>query len=170
MGKCADCGYLAVRSKVDYSLSEASVDYRNKGAVAIGYDDTGQNQHQIHELFPLCFARQPYLKDVIKKIDDTKNKNDEVKRVINEEIPEGDCKEFTEWQQGFTPKEHREMLDEKWKMEFQKQREEDDRNWRTSQDKEQRKWQTDQNIRLIIIAGCFTVLGAVIGAIVGKIT
>ncbi len=124
MVKCADCGYLAVRSKVDYSLGEAAIDFRDKGAVAIGYDDKGMNQHTLHELMPLCFARQPYLRNAIKKIDEQKNRNDEVRRIINQEI---DCKGFTDWQQGFTPKEHREMLDRERLLQWQSEREKDDR-------------------------------------------
>jgi hypothetical protein len=43
---------------------------------------------------------------------------------------ERDCKGFVEWQQGFTPKEHREMLDRKWQMEFEESVRKSNRKWR----------------------------------------
>ena len=73
MHKCADCGYLAVRSKADYSLGEAASDFRERAAIALGRDDKGRNQHPLHEKIPLCFARQPYLGDATKNIKDRDN-------------------------------------------------------------------------------------------------
>lgn len=139
MVKCADCGFLAVRSKVNYSLGEATIDFREKGTVAIGYDDKGMNPHALHELMPLCFASQSYLRDEIKRNnkDKNKNQNDEIKRIINQEI---NCKGFTEWKQGFTPKEHREMLDRQW----------------------ERRWHIIVGVLFVILAGLFTLLGAFI--------
>ncbi len=148
MVKCAECGFLSVRNKANYSLGEPTNDYREKGVVAIGYDEQGRNQHPLHELIPLCFARQFYLRDTIGAIDKQKNQNDEVKLVINKEI---DCKEFTKWQQGFTPKEHREMIDREWMMQHEEERENADRKWRSRQD-----------LKLAIVAGVFIVLGALL--------
>ncbi len=148
MVKCAECGYLSVRKKRDYSLLDASSDFRERGAVPNETDDKGMNQHPLHELIPLCFGRQPYLRDAIKTIDKQKNSNDEVKAVINKEI---DCKEFTKWQQGFTPKEHREMIDREWMMQHEEERENADRKWRSRQD-----------LKLAIVAGVFIVLGALL--------
>lgn len=138
MCKCADCGYLAVRSKVDYSLSEAASDFRERARIAIGTDDRGMNQHPLHEKIPLCFAIQPYLGNATKNIKDRDNPFEEVKTIIKSN---NDCKGFTDWQQGFTPKEHREMLD---RQEL--------RNWQEKQRKNDR-WFRFWEILAFILAG-----------------
>ena len=140
MHKCAECGFLTVRSKVDSSLVEAAIDFRERAALAIGRDDRGMNQHPLHERIPLCFARQPYLGDATKNIKDTDNPPEEVKKIINDD---NDCKGFTKWQLGFTPKEHKEMIDRQW----------------------EKKWRVIQGVILVIIAGLFTLLGAYIANI-----
>ena len=77
---------------------------------------------------------------------------EEDKRKVHSEIQkERSCEYFTPWQQGFTPKEHREMLNRDWMLNYQKEREESDR-----------KWQAKQQTRLVIIAGIFKILGAII--------
>ena len=148
MVKCADCGYLSVRNKIDNHLGEAAIDFREKGAVAQGSDEQGRNQHPLHELMPLCFARQPYLRDASKQIDKQKNQNDEVKRIINQEIGET-CNEFTPWQQGLTPKEHREMIDRERMLRMEDERRRNDR-----------KWHWIELGILVVGAGLFTLLGA----------
>ena len=150
MVKCADCGYLAVRSKVDYSLGEATSDFREKGMVAIGRDDRGMNQHPLHENIPLCFTRQPYFRDATKNIKNRDNPFEEVKAMIQKDI---DCKEFTTWQQGFTPKEHREMQSIKEQREWQEKQRKSDRCWRF--------WE----ILAFIIAGAVT---AFIASLIGR--
>ncbi len=152
MVKCAGCGYLSVRIKVDSSLGEASVDFRERVEVAQGTDDKGGNQHPLHENIPLCFARCHYLGDAVKDIKRRDNPFEEVKEIIQKDI---DCEEFTEWQQGFTPKEHRETIDREKMLKWQVNREDADRKWREKQDK-----------KLVIIAGGFTILGALIGALI----
>ena len=146
MGKCAYCGYLSVRNKDDYSLDEPSIDFREKGQVATTWDDKGRNPHSLHEPIPLCFARQAYLGDATKAIKDRKNPFGEVKKIIQND---NDCKEFIDWQQGFTPKEHREMMDRKKMMEWQMEREKNDR-----------KWHRIELIAIILGTGFFTLLGA----------
>ena len=74
-------------------------------------------------------------------------------QVIHEERECGES--FTEWQLGFTPKEHREMLDRKeW------------RDWQERQRKEDKHWRVIELIVLgiiaVLVAGGFTVLGAFI--------
>jgi hypothetical protein len=46
---------------------------------------------------------------------------------------------FTNYQQGFTPKEHKEMMDRKEMLEWQAKREEADREWR-SKEEWKRNW------------------------------
>ena len=156
MVKCANCGYLAVRNKTDYYLGEASIDFRDRGSIALGTDDKGNNQHPLHEKIPLCFARYHYLGDAIKSIQHKDNPFNEVTTIIQADI---NCSEFIEWQQGFTPKEHREMVDRDKMLKLQNDREVADRKWRDKQDK-----------KLVIIAGIFTFLGAIIGALIASIS
>lgn len=153
MGKCANCGYLSVRNKDDYSLGEPSIDYREKGQVATTWDDKGRNPHSLHEPIPLCFARQAYLRDATKAIKDRKNPYEEVKAIIQ---GDNDCKEFTDWQQGFTPKEHREMMDRQKLQEWQDKREQIDRDWYTNQER-----------YLVRRAGIYAIVAGIIGAGIG---
>ena len=136
MVKCADCGYLAVRNRDTYCLDEAGSDFREKGMVALGRE-YGRNQYPLHEQMPLCFARYQYLGEEIKNINKEKNATEEVSRIIKTEIK---CEEFVKWQHGFTPKEHREMLDRQW----------------------ERKWRIITGIIFVCLAGLFTLLGALI--------
>jgi len=158
---------------------EPSADFRESGAVPNTTDDKGMTPHALHETIPLCFARQPYLRDAIKEIDKNQNLHDEVKRIINKEINCETCKEFTDWQQGFTPKEHREMLDRRWMLDFQAKREEDDKKWRDAQRRDDLAWREKQeentgkrhSVELWIIGGVVTValiVGAIIAAIVER--
>ena len=50
--------------------------------------------------------------------------SDFIKRMVSRPIP---CLEFTKWELGFTPKEHREMLDRKWMVEREREWREADR-------------------------------------------
>jgi len=83
----------------------------------------------------------------------------EFKDAINEEI---ECESFMEWRQGFTPKEHREMLDRERLLKWQAEREEEDRKWREEQRKADRCWRIYEGIGFVILAGLFTILGAYI--------
>ena len=60
--------------------------------------------------------------------------------------------------QGFTPKEHCEMMDRELMFKWQAEREEADRKWRAKQD-----W------RLVFIAGIFTILGAIVAAFISLV-
>jgi hypothetical protein len=78
----------------------------------------------------------------------------EKEKVRSEIQRERECKSFTTWKSGSTPKEHREMIDREAMLKWQAEREEADRKWRSRQD-----W------RLVIIAGIFTILGAILAAL-----
>ncbi len=62
---------------------------------------------------------------------------------------------FTKWQQGFTPKEHREMLDRQWMLDREERRDKEMREWQEAQGKKAQEFQWKATMR-----------GAVIGAIV----
>ena len=135
MVKCEDCGFLAVRSKKDFKLDEASSEYRKSGVIAIGYDEQGRNQHELHFQEPLCFAGAYDLKNEF-----AEEQMGTVTRAWSVISRERDCQQHTEWIQGFTPKEHREMLDRRW----------------------ERKWRIITGIIFVSLAGLFTLLGAFI--------
>ena len=137
MVKCSECGFLAVRSKKDFKLDEASSEYRKSGVIAIGYDEQGINQHELHFQKPLCFAGVYDLSSEFDK--ETKGQNNTVStlKVITKDR---DCTRCTDWHQGFTPKEHWEMLDRQW----------------------ERKWRIITGTIFVILAGSFTLLGAFI--------
>ena len=100
MTRCADCGLLGMRAMFSREIVEAEFAYRNDGKIVRVV--TGQTPHPAYEDYPLCLARK---RDFRK---DSKGEcaPDKMLAVIQEEW---NCLEFTEWNQGFTPKEHIEM-------------------------------------------------------------
>ena len=85
-----------------------------------------------------------------------------------------DCNDFTEWQQGFSPKEHLEMnrLEEQrnWQERRDKEREEDNRNWRKEREEDNRNWRRSERhwrVFEIIFVG---VVVALVSAIIGGLT
>lgn len=137
MVKCSDCGFLTVRNVTTRGLEEAGDDFREKASIPT-IDPQGGRPHAQHEQRPLCFARCHNLGDEISKgivagTDEVRS----VKQVIHNER---ECGEFVKWQQGFTPKEHREMIDRQ----------------------SDRKWRIITGIIFIVLAGLFTLLGAYI--------
>ena len=141
MDKCSECGFLCVRNTRSFSLDEASGDFREKGQVAQVTDEKGANSHYLNEIMPLCFARCAYLNKVLKDIKQKSNPFQEIVNIIHVDIS---CEGFTKWQQGFTPKEHRELLDRKWMLDFQVKREDGDRQWRDAQRRDDLSWRADQ--------------------------
>ncbi len=144
---------MTVRNLNTRELEEAEGDFREKGHVPIGEPYSG-HPHLQHEQRPLCFARRHNLGDEIKTEFGTGK--DEVGCVMQVIQKERECGEsFTEWQLGFTPKEHREMLDRK---EF--------RIWQERQRKEDKRWRVIELVVIgvitVAIAGGFTILGAFI--------
>lgn len=61
---------------------------------------------------------------------------------------------FTRWQQGFTPKEHREMLDRERMQE-----------WQAKQDAKRTSERRFDGLLLVIVAGGFTILGVVLSVL-----
>ncbi len=112
MGKCVDCGYLAVKNKETRQLEEAEASFRGVGHIP---PSDSYKQSNRHEPQPICFVWAKDIRDEIFKRVGVTGKSQsvegEVLAVINEE--QGCGNKFTDWQQGFTPKEHREMIDRK---------------------------------------------------------
>jgi hypothetical protein len=156
MVKCSECGFLAIRNAETRNLEEVEFKPRQSG-------DIGKLGVQRYVLIPVCFAMVANFDEEIEELrkspEYTEKRNGYgqvtwpqwstfVKVVLNKER---ECESFTRWHQGFTPKEHREMLDRQEMLKWQADREDADRKWRTRQ-----RWY------MVIIAGIFTILGGVI--------
>ena len=119
--KCADCGFLAVRHRDTRELTDAEEPLRTTGEIP------ADHRGLIYVEWPICFIR---------RIDFRKELNDNSgtphrKRVLNEER---ECDNgFTPWQQGLTPKEHQEMIQQKMLLD-----------WQREQADEQRRFQAEQ--------------------------
>jgi len=111
MVKCADCGFLTLRDKETGLLVEVNDDYRVSGKVP-EYILAYENFHN----YPICFAMAYDLMPEVERAI-VHNKNDDSKYALDVITSERICppkrKEigFVNYQQGFTPKEHREMID-----------------------------------------------------------
>jgi len=102
--KCSECGFLAFRAKGNLEFVEAEDFIRS------GYQIPTSLVHPM----PFCFVRKLDFRTTYgwnprsMGIGDT-----EIFPVI---VEERECDGFTPWQQGFSPKEHREMLDEQRRL------------------------------------------------------
>ena len=174
MVKCSECGFLALRNVETRGLDEAEESFRRQ-AIRQEYSKSHPIQitntpfyrdeeltRYVHETWPVCFARicnfwdlctEASTEDKSTTSEDFLLSENALLTVIN---TERQCESFTKWQQGFTPKEHQEMIDREARLKWQAEREEADKKWRAKQE-----W------RLVImggiIAGIFTLLGAGIG-------
>jgi len=123
--KCADCGFLAIRNKETRNLEEVEYESRQNGKIHTG----------IYHYLPTCFEMVVNFPDEIDKLkqlpryQEQKNSMGEIiwpqyDVMISETInAERECQFFAHWQQGFTPKEHRDMLDREWQQKHQEERE-----------------------------------------------
>lgn len=98
--RCHNCGFLAVWRTKDQELEEAPEFYRKNGELEVlGADRTTA---------PKCFIRKADLqKEVLSDPDSILTYGEAVKKCIQKDRA---CEAFTLWRQGFTPKEHRQML------------------------------------------------------------
>ena len=148
MVKCADCGFLAQRHKETRQLLDAEEGLRKKGDVPrqpIGDGPLARTSHPpfVYEHLPLCAQLQIEFPE---------------ENTIEAIQQERECPVFTPWHPGFTPKEHQEMLDRQWLLEWQAEREDDDRRIRRV-----------EFLTTAIVAGVFTVGGVTIGALLTAI-
>jgi hypothetical protein len=119
--KCAACGYLATRNLKTRILEEMEYDFRQSEEIT-----TVGEMLQIYD-YPVCFKRKADLQTEIDGSDASISKI--ASSILNTIQKERDCKSFTKWYQGLTPKEHQEMLDEQWKLEQEEKRRKSDRKW-----------------------------------------
>jgi len=124
MAKCAEGGFLAVRNIETRNLEEVEFELRQSGNLSGRY-------HYI----PICFAMVVDFGEELKQLRNFPE-NATRQNEIGEEIwpkwgdlrktvfsKERTCEPFTRWQQGFTPKEHIEMINRKEMLEWQEKQE-----------------------------------------------
>lgn len=109
MVKCAECGYLAVR----HSLAEVNEDGRKVEIPLWGRDAL------------ICFSQALDFRRAV----DEKSPGYPPSLVLNVLQTERNCPYFTKWQMGFSPKEHRDMIDRQWRLEQEDKRRKSDRMW-----------------------------------------
>lgn len=134
--KCAECGYLAVRHVETRQLLDAEIAFREQGSLPsrrspdwIGIP--------IYDELPVCFARAVSFRQEIKTPASDERRLDCVQKQRN-------CDKITDWHQGFTPKEHREMLLSKEALEIQREEQANDRIWRDTQATKDHEWRKEE--------------------------
>lgn len=183
--QCFDCGFLALRNMEGAALLEADGIYRQVGA-------TGHYNVRLAN-YPVCFAlaaslsdegiaeiraiHQDYVRDMGAEDANTTDMWDEAFRDASALVVRRDrtCPSWTKWQQGFSPKEHRELLDRQWMRKQEEQRldadrrwqrrmRRDERNWRASVRSEERWWRVGELLVLgVFVSGATLLAGAVGG-------
>ncbi len=190
MPKCAACGFITLRNRLTGDLDEMDADFRKTGnpphreipivggaGSKFALVDTTPCRH-----VPMCFALSvtladewPGTKELLEQYKDWPPST--MLEVITKERPGCEGK-FTKWQQGFTPKEHREMLDRQWMVEREarltkEMREREDRLTREVREREDKRdeaartWQGTLHRREMLILGGLVTLAIILSTILG---
>ena len=166
MVKCADCGYLAqyiYRGSVPQGFIGIEATPRETGELpgnlgwSVRFTPLGEPDVTPDKMsgdrFPTCFSRVFQLGQEVKacyaKTQEAKMDTSfasAVREVIHRDRV---CKQFVKWERGFTPKEHREMMDREQMLKWQREERRSDIHWRII-----------ELIVLVVGAGLFTLLGA----------
>lgn len=171
MAKCAECGYLAVLNRSTQELRDVSDQWRRTGGIPISGP---------HECCPYCFVKAFPIEDEMRGAGSAEQ--DRFLQVIK---LERNCQRFISWQQGLSPKEHREMDLQAKLMEAQNairresQAREDaiheqarrwqleDRAWQEEWKEKDRAWQEGMERKRWVYSTFTTLAGAVVGAVAG---
>lgn len=147
MVKCAECGFLTLRDKANGFLVEVDEDYRVSGKVPNIVAD------EYYHNWPICFTMAWNLFPEVEQAaqqQHQENSNDWGKYVLGvitrDRIcpPESHRLGFAEYQQGFTPKEHRGMLDRQWLLDREERQDKEIREWQRSQEDKSDKRHKEQ--------------------------
>ena len=169
--RCSDCGFLTMRNMYTGRLDELDSDFRRTGnPPQVRIEDTnavnrstGTNTTTPYRHVPICFVQSvdlagefPGTKELLERYKDWPA-GVMLETIVKER---SECQgKHTPWQQGFTPKEHRENLDRENRRQWEANQQQADREWRETQRSEDRTW------RLIELA-VFGVLAISVGAAV----
>ncbi|MBI2855373.1 MAG: hypothetical protein HYX93_00825 [Chloroflexi bacterium] len=154
---CVDCGFLAVRNGNNGQLMEADHTVRENGSIGTYYGHTSP---------PVCLVMAANLPDEIYRAwRERTGARDERGQGYNPfdaqsviQKPDRNCPKWRRWQQGFTPKEHREMLDRAEMLRRQEERDKNDREFRLTMEKLART----ERRKLAWLAGAFILIGALL--------
>lgn len=121
--KCINCGYLGVRHRHTREILEPESDLRERGYLLTQDPLTNQT---IYEKYPVCFA---HALNFITLLGRTPTEQATLGTITENRS----CDSFTQWHPSASPKEHKEMLAERERLDWQKQREEADQAFRASE-------------------------------------
>ncbi len=154
MIKCSDCGFLAQRiyhQNVPQGFLHIDVDARASGTLPgqQGWEQFfGKGTKEWRgDAFPTCFANVIDIETIVNRrvgFDPggiRLQMSPEDLRVLKDELESPrECTEWVKWIRGFSPKEHREMLDRQRLLEWQEKREDADKEWRKGESLSNKKW------------------------------
>lgn len=160
MVKCSECGFLAFRGREDFQLVETPDVIRDGERVPA-------------HLYPMPFCFQRVL-DFRDQYGWGKGAGGIGDTAIWPAIQaERECDAYTPWQQGFSPKEHREMLDRERMLKRQDEimqtvwKREDERDKRVNdQHKEQMDTLRGQHRQQLLIFGLAVIAATLLGAMI----
>ena len=151
MVKCNDCGFLSLRNRYTGQLEEANEQYRTSGKPSdLRRPGVTHAKSPLeffdwpHEPEPICFARAFRLDDEVQRDQQGNRTAESILEVVGTDRT---CAEFCKSHQGFTPKEHREMIDREQLLRWQEGREQIDRVWREEQRRQDLEWREQQERR-----------------------
>ena len=150
MGNCVDCGFLASRNFISRQLEETEKVTREKGKRADYLRNSGDQAfyQMVHEP-PICLKQAFNLWDEA-GITNPSSDGSEIEQMIASIInSDRQCKEWTSWKQGLSPKEHQDILDREERNGFEEVKRRNDR-----------KWHWIELAAIVLGTGLFTLLGA----------
>jgi hypothetical protein len=169
--KCADCGYLAVRTHESRTLVEADLELRKCGTSPKMSANPTQDYY---DPLPLCFVMEQDLVDEFRRALGQTQQASNATRMENSkrewrtvfsviEAPRT-CPQWIKWCQGFTPREHKEMIDAQKQQEWNEKRLEADRQRAERREDATKKADRKFQVVMVLLSAAFTVLGWFIGS------
>lgn len=168
---CADCGFLALRDLDTRELVEAEKKTRKTGDRGAPFDvsnylhgtSPSRETERRFEFEPICFAAAYDLEGEFNcAAHGDSSMIDAFQKVI---IDSRQCESFVKWQQGYSPKEHREMVLERERLEWQARQESEMREFQAKQAELNRTY-NDRNIKLLMWMVVVTLLAPIISAVI----
>lgn len=131
MAKCIMCGFLSLRNAQTDRLEEIPGNRRSAGSFALA---TYGGIHCSEKVF--CLELE------MRQAGGTGR--EQYQEIVNKER---DCPRFTEWIEGYSPRDHRDMYNEKMLLEIQETQREKERVWQDEQKRKEREYHEEQRHR-----------------------
>lgn len=123
--RCVNCGFYSVRHVQTRELVDAELRSRQSGFMPTIAISANHNLPAYDE-YSVCFVRQAgFMHEINRPCNEAARE-----KAANDER---DCRRFTTWIQGFSPKEHLEMIQEKDRLEWQAKQAQDQRDFQAEQ-------------------------------------